>query len=146
MIKIAEIQRPYPLGHGAASIYQAVKGQGERLRSRLLTLVAFISVVPGIALTGVGAARRMTCTVSTWIGRTWSWCHWREKDDTIHVEEYKNLTSVRYGWTNLSQGSLFGITRLCRVMPNSDPRDIFVHSCLTLKIDSFSCTLFCANT
>ena len=53
--------------------------------------------------------------------------------------------SVRYGLTNLSQGSLFGITRLRRVMPNSDPRDRFVDLYLTLMIDSFSCTLFCAK-
>ena len=50
--------------------------------------------------------------------------------------------SVRYGSTNLSQGSLFGITRQ---RPNSDPRDIFVDPYLTLMIDSFSCTLFCAK-
>ena len=36
--------------------------------------------------------------------------------------------SVRYGWTNL--------------MPNSDPRDGFIHPYLTLMIYSFSCTLF----
>ena len=28
------------------------------------------------------------------------------------------------------------------MMPNSDPRDRFVHPYLTLMIDSFSCTLF----
>ena len=31
------------------------------------------------------------------------------------------------------------------MMPNSDPRDRFVHLYLTLLIDSFSCTLFCDN-
>ena len=53
--------------------------------------------------------------------------------------------SERYGSTNLSQGSLFGITRHCRVMPNSDPRDRFVDPYLSLMVDSFSCTLFCAK-
>ena len=40
------------------------------------------------------------------------------------------------------KGHYFGITRLCRVMPNSDRRDRFVCPYLTLMIDSFSCTLF----
>ena len=35
------------------------------------------------------------------------------------------------------QGSLFGITRLCRVMPNSDPRDGLVYLRQTTMIDSF---------
>ena len=35
------------------------------------------------------------------------------------------------------KGHCFGITRLCRVMPNSDPRDRFVCPYLTLMIDSF---------
>ena len=41
---------------------------------------------------------------------------------------------------NLSLGSRFGITRLRRMMPNSDPRDRFVDQYLKLMIDSFSCT------
>ena len=28
------------------------------------------------------------------------------------------------------------------MMPNNDPRDRFVHPCLTLMVDSFSCILF----
>ena len=31
---------------------------------------------------------------------------------------------------------------LCRGIPNSDPRDRFVHLYLTLMVDSFSCTFF----
>ena len=40
------------------------------------------------------------------------------------------------------KGHCFGITRLCRVMSSSDPKDRFVHPYLPLMIDSFSCTLF----
>ena len=36
-----------------------------------------------------------------------------------------------------SQGSQFGITWLCRVMLNCDPRDRFLDQYLTLMIDSF---------
>ena len=40
------------------------------------------------------------------------------------------------------KGHCFGITRLCRMMPNSDPKDTFVDPYLTLMTDSFSCTIF----
>ena len=40
------------------------------------------------------------------------------------------------------KGHCFGIKRLCRVMPNSDPRDIFIGPYLTLMIYLFTCTLF----
>ena len=53
----------------------------------------------------------------------------------------------------LSQGSQFGITRhrlgvtrLRRVVLNSDPRDRFVDQFRTLMIDSFSCTPMGADT
>ena len=60
----------------------------------------------------------------------------------------ETIISVRHKWTNLSLGSLFGITRqsfvmpnitkLCRVVPNSDPWDRFVHPYLTLVSDSYN--------
>ena len=34
------------------------------------------------------------------------------------VQEKESIMSVRYGQTNLSEGSLFGITRQSLVMPN----------------------------
>ena len=34
-----------------------------------------------------------------------------------------SFIAVRYRWKFLSRGSRFGITRLCRVMPNREPRD-----------------------
>ena len=40
------------------------------------------------------------------------------------------------------KGHCFGITRFCRVMPNRDPRDIFVHPYLTLMIDFFLAHFF----
>ena len=53
------------------------------------------------------------------------------------VQEKESIISVRYGSTNLSLGSLFGITRQSLVMPNSDPWDRFVDPYLTLISDSY---------
>ena len=53
------------------------------------------------------------------------------------MQEKESIISVRYGWTNLSLGSLFGITRQSLVMPNNDPWDRFVHPYLTLMSDSY---------
>ena len=48
------------------------------------------------------------------------------------------IISVRYGQTNLSLGSRFGITRQSLVMPNSDAWDRFVCPYLTLMSDTYS--------
>ena len=53
------------------------------------------------------------------------------------MQEKESIISVRHGWTNLSLGSLFGITRQSLVMPNSDPWDRFVHPYLTLMSDYY---------
>ena len=53
------------------------------------------------------------------------------------VQEKESIISVRYGSTNLSLGSLFGITRQSLVTPNSDPWDRFVDPYLTLMSDSY---------
>ena len=37
------------------------------------------------------------------------------------MQEKESIISVRYGWTNLSLGSLFGITRQSLVMPKQQP-------------------------
>ena len=54
------------------------------------------------------------------------------------VQEKESIISERYGSTNLSLGSLFGITRQSLVMPNSDPWDRFVDPYLTLMTDSYN--------
>ena len=54
------------------------------------------------------------------------------------MQEKESIISERYGSTNLSLGSLFGITRQSLVMPNSDPWDRFVDPYLTLMTDSYS--------
>ena len=53
------------------------------------------------------------------------------------MQEKESIISVRHGFTNLSLGSLLGITRQSLVMPNSDPWDRFVHPYLTLRSDSY---------
>ena len=53
------------------------------------------------------------------------------------MQEKESIICVRYGWTNLSLESLFGITRLSLVMPFSDPWDRFVHPYLTPMSDSY---------
>ena len=55
----------------------------------------------------------------------------------LNVQEKNCIICMRYGWTNLSLVSLFGITRQSLVMPNSDPWDRFVHPYLTLMSDSY---------
>ena len=54
------------------------------------------------------------------------------------LQEKESIISERYGSTNLSQGSLFGITRQSLVMPNSDPWDRFVDPYFTLMTDSYN--------
>ena len=53
------------------------------------------------------------------------------------MQEKESTISVRYGWTNLFLGSLFGITWQSLVITNSDPRDRFVFPYLTLMSDSY---------
>ena len=63
---------------------------------------------------------------------TLKWCqNWLKKDIFLHqsvtweflsgMQEYKNLSRVQVRIEKSIRGSLFGITRLSRVMPNSDP-------------------------
>ena len=49
------------------------------------------------------------------------------------------------GFAILSGGSLLGITRLCRVMTNNDPRDRFVYPIHKRMLDSFSSILLGVN-
>ena len=52
------------------------------------------------------------------------------------------ITRIFHGsevWIEKSvQGSMFGITRLCRVMPNSHPEDRFLNLHQITMIDSFA--------
>ena len=50
------------------------------------------------------------------------------------MQEKESIICVRYGWTNLSLGSLFGITMQSLVMPNSDPWDRFFSHTFVEKI------------
>ena len=52
-----------------------------------------------------------------------------------NVQENVSIISVRYGWTSLSLGSLFGITRQSLVMPNSDHWDRFFSHIFVEKIE-----------
>ena len=62
------------------------------------------------------------------------------------MQEKESIISVRYGSTNLSLGSLFGITRQSLVMPNSDPWDRFVDPYLSLMTDSYNLHLCSQST
>ena len=53
------------------------------------------------------------------------------------MQEKESMISVRYRYTNLSRGSLSGISGQSLVMPNSDPWSRLVYPYLTLMSDSY---------
>ena len=73
------------------------------------------------------------------------WHHVIPKTLALGTDLFIRTPHLRQILINNPKGHCFGITMLCRVMPNSDPRDRFICPYLTLMIDSFSCILFCAN-
>ena len=130
MIKRAEIQRPYPLGHGGPPFFVVAilmsKGDMEGIEN---------VTIAGLAWPIRGIKRRKPLQ--------------NQKHKSTNTRILESDISVSTDRQICPKGHCFGITRLCRVMPNSDTRDIsvcpFLIPLLKRSKNQYICCL-CANS